>query len=438
MTSTPPRRDPVHRPHRRVVGAPPLARRGRLVRGDDRGVRRGQPRRVAPRPAAPPNARTASSSRRARRTTVFGASGPTERPTQTVYLVMSSPNGVQDPAFRAAVADAVARLSDLQVTLDGQAQPVFEEVTDPLTAPPQAGLVSPDGTTVRVIARASAESPNAEARVAPVGPAIEEIQAAHPAFRIHGLSGTLANEQISEIVSNDLDGSLRITIPLTFAILLVAFGALAAAIVPLVLAVTALLAAFGVLALYSQFVNPTSPYAAPAGRADRARGRGRLLAVHDQPLPDRAPRRPRERRRHPDRVGHGRSRRVLQRPRGHDLDRGPVPPRRPALPLDGGRDDRGGGDLGRRLAHLPAGGDGHPRPAHRLGPDPVLRPPATGGQWLLEPDRPRRHAPPGRLRRRRRRCCCSPSPPRQRGSISARATSRRSRTRSTRSRRSGS
>ena len=62
---------------------------------------------------------------------------------------------------------------------------------------------------------------------------------------------------------------------------------------------------------------------------------------------------------------------------------------------------------------------------------------AARGQRLLEPDRPRRHPSPDRLRRRRPRCSCWPSPPRPRGSTSARATSRRSRTRWTRSRRSG-
>jgi RND superfamily putative drug exporter len=192
---------------------------------------------------------------------VFGASGQAEAPTQQVTLVMSNAGGtVQDQEFRAAVADAVARLGGLQVNLDGVDEPVFQQVLDPYAAPPQAQLVSGDGTTLRIVARASAEG-DAERRVAPVGPAIEEIQAAYPQFAIHGLSGTLANQQISEIVNQDLDGSLRITIPLTFAILLIAFGAIAAAIVPLVLAVTALLAAFGVLALYSQFVYPTSPYA---------------------------------------------------------------------------------------------------------------------------------------------------------------------------------
>ena len=44
-------------------------------------------------------------------------------------------------------------------------------------------------------------------------------------------------------------------------ILLIAFGALVAAFVPLVLAITALLAAFGLLGIYSQIVDPVSPYA---------------------------------------------------------------------------------------------------------------------------------------------------------------------------------
>ena len=191
---------------------------------------------------------------------VFNASG-TEDPVQIVYVVMATDGTVDDPAFQAVVHDAVAKLTALQATIAGQAEPVFFEVVDPLLAPPQLGLISPDRTAVRLVARAPGGGPDVEGRMAPVGPAIEELQTAHPDFEIHGLSGLLANQQISEIVNSDLDGSLRITIPLTFAILLLAFGAIAAAVVPLILAITALLAAFGILALYSQFIYPTSSYA---------------------------------------------------------------------------------------------------------------------------------------------------------------------------------
>ena len=63
------------------------------------------------------------------------------------------------------------------------------------------------------------------------------------------------------LISAGLDDSLRLTIALTFIILLVAFGAIVASVVPLVLAVTALLAAFGLLGLFSQIVEPVSPNA---------------------------------------------------------------------------------------------------------------------------------------------------------------------------------
>jgi RND superfamily putative drug exporter len=44
-------------------------------------------------------------------------------------------------------------------------------------------------------------------------------------------------------------------------ILLIAFGAFAASVVPLILALTSLLAAFGLLGIYSNLFNPVSPYA---------------------------------------------------------------------------------------------------------------------------------------------------------------------------------
>ena len=75
------------------------------------------------------------------------------------------------------------------------------------------------------------------------------------------VSSTFINEDINELISSGLDDSLRLTLPLTFIILLFAFGAIVAAVVPLVLAVTSLVAAFGILGIYSQLVGPVSPNA---------------------------------------------------------------------------------------------------------------------------------------------------------------------------------
>ncbi len=164
------------------------------------------------------------------------------------------------PAFQSAVADVVTNLE--AASFDGQ--PVFDpgRVVDPLNAPPAAGLLSTDGTSARVVARiVYHEGSTADPTPANCARRSMPREPTHPGIEIHALSSTMINEDIQEVVDTDLTQSLVITIPATFLILLIAFGAFAAAVVPLVLAITSLLAAFGLLGLYSQLVDPVSPYA---------------------------------------------------------------------------------------------------------------------------------------------------------------------------------
>ena len=192
---------------------------------------------------------------------VFNASGK-EDPSESLLVVVSTATGtVDDPALAKQITDIVAGMIALRSTVDGATVPTFDQVVDPLTAPPQAQLVSPDRTTIRIAARVPGDRAALVKRLEPVPGFIRDMRTSHPILAIHALNNTLANNDISRLVNEDLDSSLRITIPLTFAILLIAFGAVIAAVVPLVLAVTALLAAFGILGLYSQFVAPVSPYA---------------------------------------------------------------------------------------------------------------------------------------------------------------------------------
>ncbi len=89
------------------------------------------------------------------------------------------------------------------------------------------------------------------------------VRSSPPRHGLPGLRGARAQqhadqEDLTKLVGDDLDGSLKITLPATFLILLVAFGAAVAAAVPLVLALTALLAGFGILGIYSQLVAPVA------------------------------------------------------------------------------------------------------------------------------------------------------------------------------------
>ena len=183
-------------------------------------------------------------------------------PSQQFLLIVSSPDRtVDDPAFAADIAAITTRLAAIQSTVAGVAGPVITDLVDPIGVPAAAGLVSPDRTTVRLVGQVLGEGAALADRLDPVPAAVSEIKAAYPAYQIHALNNSLANSEISELINGGLDASLRLTIPLTFVILLIAFGAVVAAVIPLVLAITALLAAFGILGLYSQAISAVSPYA---------------------------------------------------------------------------------------------------------------------------------------------------------------------------------
>ncbi len=88
------------------------------------------------------------------------------------------------------------------------------------------------GCPARILYHAGAtRDPIAELKAAVDGP-----RQRHPTIEMHAVSRTLINEDINDVVNSDLEHSLVITIPATFVILLIAFGAVAAAVVPLVLA----------------------------------------------------------------------------------------------------------------------------------------------------------------------------------------------------------
>ena len=192
---------------------------------------------------------------------LFDASGTQDTTHRTLFVIGDPVRTLDEPAYAAELDDVLARMAAHTTVVDGTAGPTFAEVVDPRLAPPEAGLVSPDRTTVRISAALPGDGVALDARLGSLRGFLAEARAAHPGLRIHSLDGTLANDDIRELVNGGLDDSLRLTIPLTFLILIVAFGALIAAIVPLVLAGTGLLAAFGLLGIYSQTIDPVSPYA---------------------------------------------------------------------------------------------------------------------------------------------------------------------------------
>ena len=176
-------------------------------------------------------------------------------------VVASATVPVSDPSFKTTVGQIVARLSAVRATVGGATGPAFSSVVDPFATPPASGLYAPDGKAVMVRGTIPGSETERQTRTDAIAPVIAGIQADFGAYQIHAIASTLTNDQINSVIGGDLDGSLKLSLPATFLILVIAFGALAAALIPLLLAVTALLAAFGALGIYSQAVSPVSPYA---------------------------------------------------------------------------------------------------------------------------------------------------------------------------------
>lgn len=209
------------------------------------------------------NPGTSKTSDSAQANNVYNA-GVKKESSQNLFLIVSNSSiKTSDPAFIATVTKITQALSGATYSENGQSKPIFTQVINPflLPAQAQAGLISPDNTSVRIVATALGTSKEVDNKLGPLKPVMADLKAQNAGYQLLSLNNAWINDDIDMIVNQDLDNSLKITIPLTFIILLVAFGAVAAAVVPLILAITSLLAAFGLLSIYSQLISPVSPYA---------------------------------------------------------------------------------------------------------------------------------------------------------------------------------
>jgi uncharacterized membrane protein YdfJ with MMPL/SSD domain len=193
---------------------------------------------------------------------VLGA-GETTPPAERLVVVIDGGAGAAtDPAFQQHVHQLVAELTAAKATVDGTETASFDRVVDPFVAGPQSGLIAPDGTTVQVVGNIPGEDPIVAQKLVPVPVIVDAAKARMPNAAIHVVSSTFINRDFNAVISSELDGSLRFTIPVTFLILLIAFGAIVASLIPLLLAMTSLAAGYGLLGLYSHVVGPVSANAA--------------------------------------------------------------------------------------------------------------------------------------------------------------------------------
>jgi uncharacterized membrane protein YdfJ with MMPL/SSD domain len=145
---------------------------------------------------------------------------------------------------RAARADAAALQRTVRVVQRSlERRPEIGKIHAPVT--------SKDGRSALVEFDLKGTSDDADSHVEPVLASVAALQRGHPGFRIEEFGQASADRALSDSIDKDFQHAEQLSVPLTFIILLFAFGAFVAAGLPVVLALSAVLGSVGVSALAS-------------------------------------------------------------------------------------------------------------------------------------------------------------------------------------------
>jgi uncharacterized membrane protein YdfJ with MMPL/SSD domain len=164
-----------------------------------------------------------------------------EQPAEESILVQHPELKATNPQFRAAVQDVITQVGTVGAIAKVES-PFDEENT---------GQISDDQRSVLVGMEIKGESDKAVDIIQPVTDKVAEVQDAHPGFYIGGV-GVSTEKAVTDAFLEDLAKAGLYSIPLTLIILILAFGALVAAGIPLLLGITAVVATMGLVSLWSQ------------------------------------------------------------------------------------------------------------------------------------------------------------------------------------------
>jgi putative drug exporter of the RND superfamily len=165
------------------------------------------------------------------------ASAGFKTPASEAVLVRSKTRTVADPRFRATVQGVLAKLRRMP------------QVTNLRTG--AAGEVSKDRRAQLIEFDMKGKSDTADKRVQPLLDAVAGLQKASPGFTVAEFGMASSMHELNNTISKDFQNAEKLSVPVTFIILLLAFGAFVAAGVPVLLAFSAVLGSVGLSALAS-------------------------------------------------------------------------------------------------------------------------------------------------------------------------------------------
>ncbi|MFK0020329.1 MMPL family transporter [Streptomyces sp. NPDC090798] len=151
----------------------------------------------------------------------------------------------KDASVKATDADFRAAVTALVKAVEGTG-----EVTD-VTSPYETKTISRDGRSALVQFDMRGDADTAGDRVEPVLNAVKGVQKDHAGLRIEEIGGASMQKTFSDAFGDDFKKAEYSAVPVALGILLIAFGALVAALLPVALALTAIMATMGLMGIVS-------------------------------------------------------------------------------------------------------------------------------------------------------------------------------------------
>ena len=180
-----------------------------------------------------------------------GSSGRADRAIDKAYpdsvgemVLVQSRNG-QNPKsaeFKATVNAVVAGVSE---------QAGVQKVKSPY-APGNEGQISKDGRSARIGFEIRGTDEVAKDKIDAILDSVQAVQRAQPDYRIEEFGGASADKALSKAFKDDFKKAETLSLPITLIILVLAFGSLMAAGLPLLLALSAVMATLGIVGAVSQ------------------------------------------------------------------------------------------------------------------------------------------------------------------------------------------
>jgi uncharacterized membrane protein YdfJ with MMPL/SSD domain len=164
-----------------------------------------------------------------------------KQPAGEEVLIQSRSLTTTDPPFKTAVQAVIVGVSKLDAVT---------KVKSPYDAG-NGGFVSADKHSALVRIEIRGPSEDAVDKIDPIVARVAEVQKANPELYV-GSFGTSTGKALTASFGDDLKRAGLFSVPLTLIILLIAFGALVAAGIPLLLGLTSVLATLGLVAVISK------------------------------------------------------------------------------------------------------------------------------------------------------------------------------------------